>query len=400
MATKEITGDIFDSLAKEITEIFDKLISQITTRRSCLLKDLEMRKAAFYEKLKTQNTGVQELEKVREQMKEMSLQNLNTDFVKSIESIDKQINDVNSEISPKLRFECCLIDISSKVQVLGSILESTKKSIYPQITKASYIFGQNNGKKKRDSCSPQYISSDQKGRVFVSNIDKVRIYRSSSEIQEIDDGMSPLAVTAYMSYIYVCCAVEANRYYIRKYNKDNLKIKATVSKTGGSKKWLNLPCSITLTPHGDILVADCNNNRVCVFDTNLYFMREFGIKILKKPTSIQTMDDKVYVLNNGRDYIEVFNLSGDYLKSILPCCSTRMKNPKSFCLDSEGNFIIADYGADTIKIFTPDGTLIHKIGREDPYTEDVSGCFGVVIDQSCLLVSCERLDCIKSFVLY
>lgn len=154
-------------------------------------------------------------------------------------------------------------------------------------------------------------------------------------------------------------------------------------------------------PPDDILVADCNNNRICVFDTNLYFKREFGIKILKKPICVRTMDDLVYVLNSSQNYIDVFNLSGDNIKSILPCYSTRMKKTKTFCLDSEGNIIIADYGADTIKIFTPEGKLIHKIGWENPDTEDVSGCFGVDIDQyrCMLLVSCNRLDCIKSFSL-
>ncbi|KAI6655941.1 E3 ubiquitin-protein ligase TRIM71-like [Oopsacas minuta] len=399
MAAKDPPNDIFDSLAADIIELFDKLFSQIHARKDALLVELESRKLAFYEKLKTQNSDLQELEKARGQLEKINLEQSKTDlFIQSFESIDKQISMLKTEQSPKLKFDYSITEISSKIQKLGSILELTRQNLYSNVTQATNIFGDSGKKNKSRFTSPQYIFSD-RSRLFMLNSDKLRIhfYHGSKKAEIEHEEISPLCVVAHDCYIYVCCKEYPHDYSIRKYNKDTYKCKTTVNQTGGSSKYLEFPCGIALAGYNNILIADCNNNRVCVFDSNLYYKREFGIGELKKPKSIQVSDELVYVLHSNQYYIQVFNLSGEKVDSILPIHRIRLKDPKSFCLDDQCNIIIADYGADTIKIFTPAGEIIHKIGRETPGTEDVSGCFGVVWIEGRLIVSCESLDCIKSF---
>ena len=39
-------------------------------------------------------------------------------------------------------------------------------------------------------------------------------------------------------------------------------------------------------------------------------------------------------------------------------------NPLLFCLDTNNNFVIADRGTHSIRVFSPAGNLLHTIGRE------------------------------------
>ena len=41
-----------------------------------------------------------------------------------------------------------------------------------------------------------------------------------------------------------------------------------------------------------------------------------------------------------------------------------MLNPEFFCLNPLNNFVLSDYLSHSIRVFSPEGNLLHTIGRE------------------------------------
>ena len=72
---------------------------------------------------------------------------------------------------------------------------------------------------------------------------------------------------------------------------------------------------------------------------------------------------------------------------------SQLKCPRGLSLDSTGNIIVADTGNKQIKIFTPDGKFVVKIGGQD--------CFNVPfhwVQCDELLIMLDRAQsCIKVF---
>ena len=61
------------------------------------------------------------------------------------------------------------------------------------------------------------------------------------------------------------------------------------------------------------------------------------------------------------DPVQVFQLDGVLLRSL--AIGNLIKNALYFCLDASQNILVSDFSAHCIRILSPDGSLIHSIGR-------------------------------------
>ena len=69
--------------------------------------------------------------------------------------------------------------------------------------------------------------------------------------------------------------------------------------------------------------------------------------------------------------------------------STVLRDPTSFCLDEAGNFIVADSATNSIKFFSPEGDLFHKIGEDTVGSDEVTGVYDIVTYNGNVIVSCN-----------
>ena len=123
------------------------------------------------------------------------------------------------------------------------------------------------------------------------------------------------------------------------------------------------PTNLAVSTHGDVYVADCNNNRVQILDSSLQYIRTLTEQSIQQPHDIKLTADSVYLLCGISPCIQVFSLTGDMLRSLITLGDQlQVVEAWHFCLDSDENIIISDCGADDIKAFTKEGTLIHSIG--------------------------------------
>ena len=132
------------------------------------------------------------------------------------------------------------------------------------------------------------------------------------------------------------------------------------------------PLGVAVTDKDEILVADCENHRVQVFDSSGTFLRSFGHKgenagEFNRPFAIATdKDKKIFVADRDNHRVQIFSREGRHLGSFggKGSLDSQLSNPWGLSLDSTGNIIVADKDNKLIKIFTPDGRFVMKIGGQ------------------------------------
>ena len=114
-----------------------------------------------------------------------------------------------------------------------------------------------------------------------------------------------------------------------------------------------------------VYVTDCTNNCVQVFSQSLEYLFHFprweirpSSDVLKSPSGITIVGNRIYVSENRRSEIAIFTLDGDYIgridRTFLKDSRMRMKNPNGLASDAEGNIYVCDSLNKRILIFTQD----------------------------------------------
>ena len=135
------------------------------------------------------------------------------------------------------------------------------------------------------------------------------------------------------------------------------------------------PCGVAVSDGDEIVVADNQNHRVQVFDSNGTFLRSFGHKDenageFNCPIGIAINKDRnIFVADNDNHRIQILSWEGRHLGSFggQGSLDSQLSYPCGLSFDSTGNVIVADTGNKLIKIFTPDGRFVMKIGGQGSF---------------------------------
>ena len=166
-----------------------------------------------------------------------------------------------------------------------------------------------------------------------------------------------------------------------------------IGKKGSGEGLLNEPMGVAVTAKDEILVADNQNHRVQVFDSNGTFLRSFGHKgenagEFKNPTGIAIDNDRNILVSEYYNHrVQIFSWEGRHLGSFggQGSLDSQLIKPWGLSLDSTGNVIVADRGNNLIKIFTPDGRFVMKIGGQGSFSFPIHcvqcGEYFIVLDR-------------------
>ena len=145
-----------------------------------------------------------------------------------------------------------------------------------------------------------------------------------------------------------------------------------IGKEGSGEGMLDYPMGLAVTAKDEVVVADNQNHRVQVFDSDGTFLRSFchngeNAGKLKNPTGIAIdKDRKIIVSENLNHRVQILSWEGRHLGSFggKGSLDSQLSEPWGLSLDSTGNVIVVDSGNKLIKIFTPDGKFVMKIGGQ------------------------------------
>ena len=149
------------------------------------------------------------------------------------------------------------------------------------------------------------------------------------------------------------------------FRKNDYKLVRRAGTEGAGEGQLAVPRGLCSDYNGDLYVADAGNHRVSVFSKQLQFVKCLASQQLEYPVDVKVTPDSVVILDSSPNCIHFYSRSGDLLRS----CVNQGKDgtvcdPRFFCLDVAGNFLMANGNRNDVKILSPSGHLIHEIGKE------------------------------------
>ena len=144
-----------------------------------------------------------------------------------------------------------------------------------------------------------------------------------------------------------------------------MKLIQRVGKKGSGNLQFQNPRQLFISQVGDVYVCDSSNHRIQVLTSNIKFKNIFKHHSMKCPADIKLTEELMYVLSRvDNPCLHVFTLKGDKIRSILSRGeSLQLNSPFFFCIDMNANIVVSDREDHSIKIFTPEGEFLHRIGE-------------------------------------
>ena len=210
----------------------------------------------------------------------------------------------------------------------------------------------------------------------------------------------PWGIAITSEYIYVTDVVLAA---LLQFNKNSFQLLNRTGTKGQTDGQFDGPQGLCTDYLGDVFVADCDNDRVCIFSNNLKFISKLGIGQLHWPKDVKlTPDCQVVVLDCSPECVHFYSRNGQLLSS---CVSQGhgpdylVSKPEFLCIDLTGNLIISDYWNHSIKIISKSGHLIHTIGKRGHGIGELVYPYGISVSKSGVIfvVSENANFCIQCF---
>ena len=361
----------FDSVATRIHQIFDPLIAQLIARRDALLLELFQLREDYSNKETTRRIAIQEIETAQQQMQMLSIkENIGIRVHQQAADTYKQgLQQLETPTKlPCPHFTCpTLYKLESLIAEFGEVIDwevpdySLKRE--PVLTAGKWGTGSKelkaSGLAIDESNELIYVADYGNKRVqivsfkgnFIKRFGQYKLSR-------------PYGIAITSEHIYV---TDIELHVLFQFNKNSFQLLNRTGTVGQTNGQFNTPRGLCTDYSGDVFVADCDNNRVCIFSDDLQFISKLGIGQLKYPRDVKlTPDCQVVVLDDSPECVHFYSRNGHLLSS----CVSRGMGPKYLvyrpwflCIDLAGNNIISDYGNDAIKIISKSGHLIHTIGK-------------------------------------
>ena len=360
-----------DPVETQIHRSIDGLIALLNLRRAQLLIQLrdarEEKRAAEVARneMETQLTTARTT--IQTHLKENSLQSIRDKTVSELEQKMREVR-MNIPAETQLRWQCDTRGFQVSISRLGEFVQVPVGPNYATFHLPTVATGkEGSGPGELDwPCGVAINEATNQIIVANSGNNRVEIFSETGEyLNQLGDGQlgTPWGIAIHGNSVYVSSNL---KHTVSKYSLTDFSFVKQIGGRGSNNGEFKYPRQLTTDPNGQVFVADCYNNRICVLDTDLNHLRNITHQSISLPHDIKLSHDRVYVLCPDRNpCMLVLSLEGDMLQSLISCGQgLDVLVPMFFCLDTSDNFVISDRDTHSIRVFSPAGNLLHTIGRE------------------------------------
>ena len=206
-------------------------------------------------------------------------------------------------------------------------------------------------------------------QIFVVNYfnNRVEIFSETGEFfHQLGVGQlsHPYGIAIHGDSVYVSCWGDCT---VSKFSLTKLCRVRRIGGVGSDNGQFFNPRQLTTDPIGRVFIADTYNDRICIHDLDLNYLRNITPQSMSQPYDVKVSRDRLYVLcPDDNPCLIVLTLEGDKLHSLITYGEGMdvLESPWFFCLDALNNFVLSDVKSHSIRVFSPEGNLLHTIGRE------------------------------------
>ncbi|CAF3437337.1 unnamed protein product [Rotaria sp. Silwood1] len=159
------------------------------------------------------------------------------------------------------------------------------------------------------------------------------------------------------------------------------------------------PSGVAVNAQGDIIVADTNNHRIQIFDSNGRFRFQFGecgkrdgqLLYPNRVAVFRQSGDIVVTERSPTHQIQIYNQYGQFIRKF---GANVLQHPRGVCVDNMGHIIVVECKVMRVFIFDINGNVLNKFTCSK-YLEFPNGvCCN---DKQEIFISDNRAHCIKVF---
>jgi len=159
------------------------------------------------------------------------------------------------------------------------------------------------------------------------------------------------------------------------------------------------PSGVAVNAQGDIIVADTNNHRIQIFDSNGRFRFQFGecgkrdgqLLYPNRVAVFRQTGDIIVTERSPTHQIQIYNQYGNFIRKF---GANVLQHPRGVCVDSLGRIIVVECKVMRVFIFDINGNVLNKFTCSK-YLEFPNGvCCN---DKQEIFISDNRAHCIKVF---
>ena len=361
-----------DPVEHHINYIFDRLIFLLNRRRAELLQYVrdtrEDKRAAERERLEMISQLTEGQEVIDTEIRQNILQPMNRKWIEQLECVKREsILDIPVEVQFELI--CVTRELERSISRLGEIAEVSVYEPHYATCHTRVVATGKYGDDPGELYGPRGVAiHEETHQIFVANFsnDRVEIFSETGEFfHQLGVGQlsAPYGIAIHGDSVYVICWGDST---VSKFSLTELCLVRRIGGYGSNNGQFYCPRQLTTDLIGRVYIADSWNDRICIHDPDLNHLRNIKLPYMSFPSDVKVSRDHLYVLCPDNNLcLHVLTLEGDKLHSLI----TRgegmdVLDPEFFCLDPLNNFVLSDFKSHSIRVFSPEGNLLHTIGRE------------------------------------
>ena len=357
-----------DPIEAQIHETFDRLVSCLNERR--------MELVTRYREVQARPTDRVRMERELLALKAETERHIRMNLLRETQSkilaeLEQKLEEVRAPLpDSRVKFLSDTIRLEREIAGVGEIIEE-EASVVPRYDRMRCVAAV--GKKGRapgELYDPLGVAIDENsGYIYVTEVFGFRV----SVFSETGDFLNTFShqdmrylwgIALHRDNIYVTDIISDSVFHFKMEQQIRHVATFGIGK-GSSDEQLNNPRGLTVSTDGDVFVADCDNHRIKILDQSLRFKRHVTHQSMKNPRDVKLTRDEMYVLCDSSPCVLVLSHAGEMIRSLVTRGDgMQVSYAEFFCLDAEQNFLISDYGAQDVKIFSKDGTYLHTVGQE------------------------------------
>ena len=385
---------VVDPVDNQINDTIDRLIRLLNVRRAELLDLVSEKRAAerLRKEIIKQLTEVQE--QLHKDLRQYILQPLKDKMILKLEC-KKRETILNTPVESRSELKCDTRELERSISRLGEIVEVPVYVPHYATCHTPVVATGKKGRSPGELDAPFGVAiHDETHQIFVANTinHRVEIFSETGEfLSQLGVGQlsSPSGIAIHGDSVYVSCNGD---HTVSKFSLSEMCCVRRIGGEGSNNGQFNWSVQLTTDLIGRVFIADTGNNRICIHDPDLNHLRNITHQSMLQPTDVKISRDCLYVLcPDENPCIHVLTLEGDKLHFLINCGEEMdVLEPISFCLDPLNNFVLSNWESHSIRVFSPEGNLLHTIGREGHQPGMFYNPVGVVITPN------GRLVCVSS----
>ena len=364
---------VVDPVESDINDTIDRLIRLLNVRRAELLDLVREKRAAeiLREEMMKQLTAVQE--QFHLDLRQNILQPLKNIMIRKMECVKRETI-LNTPVESRSELKCDTRDLERSISRLGVIVEVPVNVPRYTTCHTSVVDTGKEGEASGELFLRYGVAiHEETHQIFVASYgnDRVEIFSETGEfISQLGVGQlyRPHSFTIHGGSLYVSCQGD---HTVSQFSLIEMCHVRRIGGKGSNNGQFSYPRQLTTDLIGRVFIADSDNNRICIHDPELNRLRNITHPSMSRPLNVKVSRNRLYILcpDNNPCMLEL-TLEGDMLHSLITCGEGMdVLEPRFFCLDPLNNFVLSDDESHSIRVFSPEGNLLHTIGREGPDQE-------------------------------